>query len=91
MSGLKLVDLIDVDTLQRLQDGFSSFTGMAALTTDENGVPITKGSGFTEFCMGLVRCSQEGRKRCEECDRNGAILTMENAQSMVYDLSLIHI
>ncbi|MCR4907738.1 MAG: PocR ligand-binding domain-containing protein [Lachnospiraceae bacterium] len=84
MSGLKLVDLIDVDTLQHLQDSFSSFTGVAALTTDENGMPITKGSGFTGFCMGLVRRSKEGRRRCEECDKNGAIMTLQSGQPVAY-------
>lgn len=43
---LYLTDLISVDTLQRVQDAFSAMTGMAALTTDADGIPVTKGSNF---------------------------------------------
>ena len=32
-----LTDLIDVYTLQMMQDAFSDLTGMAALTTDKDG------------------------------------------------------
>ena len=45
-----LTDLIDIETLQELQDAFSDFTGMAAITTDKNGVPVTNYSNFSEFC-----------------------------------------
>ena len=36
---LRLVDLIDVSTLQQIQDAFSDMAGMAALTADKNGPP----------------------------------------------------
>lgn len=49
MKDLKLIDLISPSILQQFQDGFSKFTGLAALTTDENGTPVTVGSGFTDF------------------------------------------
>lgn len=81
---LKLTDLIDVQVLQQLQDGFSKFTGMASLTTDEQGIPITKGSGFTDFCMNLTRQSELGCKRCETCDKMGAIKTLETGRASTY-------
>ena len=81
---VKLVDLIDVDTLQRVQDAFSAAAGVAAIITDENGEPVTKGSNFTQFCMEHTRCSKLGKKRCEECDRYGAVLTMQNGKARVY-------
>ena len=50
---LRLTDLIDVETLQSIQDSFSNLVKIAAVTTDANGVPITKGSnsvsGFTRW------------------------------------------
>lgn len=67
-----LTDLIDVDTLQRIQDAFSNMTGMAALTADANGVPVTKGSNFTDFCSKYTRKSEDGHIRCEQCDKFGA-------------------
>lgn len=84
MRGIRLTELIDVRILQRIQDAFSEFTGMAALMTDEKGVPVTKGSGFTHLCMDLVRKSEKGSHRCEECDRKGAINTYESGTPVVY-------
>ena len=40
---LTLTELINVETLQCVQDAFSSVSGMAALTTDVSGVPVTVG------------------------------------------------
>lgn len=85
MGEIRLVDLMDVSALQRIQDGFSKYTGLAALTTDENGVPITQGSGFSEFCMNLTRKTKIGCSRCGECDKNGALLTLKNGSATVYD------
>lgn len=79
-----LTDLIDVQVLQKIQNGFSKYTGMAALTTDANGKPVTKGSGFTEFCMNLTRSTESGMARCAECDIRGALLTLEKGESVVY-------
>nr|MBP3599422.1 PocR ligand-binding domain-containing protein [Eubacterium sp.] len=72
MQKIKLTDLIDVEVLQRIQDGFSKYSGLSSLTTDENGVPVTKGSSFTDFCINHVRKSELGVKRCKECDKMGA-------------------
>lgn len=69
---LYLTDLISVDTLQRVQDAFSAMTGMAALTTDAEGIPVTKSSNFSEFCMKYARGSKDGHIRCEQCDKFGA-------------------
>lgn len=84
MAEMKLTDLIDVKVLQRIQDGFSKYTGMAALTTDADGVPVTRGSGFTDFCMNLNRKSPLGSKRCKECDKNGALQTLKDGKPSVY-------
>ena len=79
-----LTDLIDVRILQHIQDGFSAYTKMAALTTDANGTPVTKESGFTSFCADFTRKSALGFKRCNECDRLGALQTLKNGKPSVY-------
>ena len=61
---LRLTDLIEVEMLQSIQDAFSDMTGMAALTADKNGVAVTQGSNFTEFCMKYTRRSLFGCMRC---------------------------
>ncbi len=81
---LNLTDLISVDTLQRVQDAFSAMTGMAALTTDANGIPVTKGSNFTDFCMKYARESKDGHIRCEQCDKFGAEDSWKNGGPTTY-------
>lgn len=82
--GLYLTDLVDVEVLQRIQDAFSNLTGMASLTTDADGIPVTKGSNFTEFCMKYTRSTSVGHSRCENCDKFGAHATWKNGKSTTY-------
>lgn len=84
LDNLKLTDLIDVDTLQKIQDGFANVTGMAALTTDADGVAVTRGSNFTQFCMDLTRKSGLGCQRCEKCDKQGGEETMRTGKASTY-------
>lgn len=84
MGDIRLVELIDTELLQKIQDSFSSLTGMAALTTDKDGTPITKGSNFTDFCMKYTRQSAKGAKRCENCDKMGAEICIENGKPQAY-------
>lgn len=85
MAGLLLTDLICVDLLQKIQDEYSKYTGIAALTTDANGNPLTRGSGSTDFCMKYTRCSELGYQRCVECDKNAAVMALEKGEPVVYE------
>lgn len=85
MQEILLTDLIDVHVLQRIQNGFSRFTGMASLTTDANGNPVTEGSGFTDFCMKLTRTTEKGLARCMECDKKSGLMALEQGRSVVYN------
>lgn len=84
MKNVRLVDLVKVETLQRIQDAFSDMTGIAALTTDENGVPITVGSNFSDFCFNYTRKSEIGCSQCEKCDKYGAELALRSGRSITY-------
>ena len=81
---INLTDLIEVGMLQKIQDAFSMMTGIASLTTDRYGVPVTKGSCFSDFCMKHTRTSEVGRKRCEQCDKMGAELALKEGASCAY-------
>ncbi|MDE6714173.1 MAG: PocR ligand-binding domain-containing protein [Lachnospiraceae bacterium] len=81
---LRLTDLIEVEILQKMQDAFAKMTGMAALTTDENGAAITKGTNFSAFCTDYCRKSVVGIKMCEECDRKGALMALEKKGPVSY-------
>ncbi|NAG37385.1 ATPase, partial [Escherichia coli] len=47
----KLNEFLDVKRLQTLQDNFSKSMMIALVVVDENGIPVTKPSGFSDFCM----------------------------------------
>ncbi|MDE7192608.1 MAG: PocR ligand-binding domain-containing protein, partial [Oscillospiraceae bacterium] len=80
---LHLTDLVDTDILQQIQDAFSDMTDMAAITSDCDGVAITNGSNFMEFCN-MTRATELGRKRCERCDINGAKLCIAQNDALSY-------
>lgn len=83
INNLTLLDVIDVGTLQSLQDAFADATGMAALTTDSTGA-VTKLSNPTEFCMNLTRKSSIGCERCNKCDLQGGSEASRTGRPSVY-------
>ncbi|MCQ2521172.1 MAG: PocR ligand-binding domain-containing protein [Lachnospiraceae bacterium] len=83
-NNLTLTDLISVDVLQKLQDSFAGVTQMASLITDAEGIPVTKGTNFSGLCMDFCRKSEKGLKRCEECDRKGAQMSLEKKGPISY-------
>ena len=66
---LKLTAIIDVDVLQKLQDGFAESYDVASLIFDNKGKPITKPSNFSDFCK-IIRATTKGLKRCKMSDAN---------------------
>ncbi|MDD6038216.1 MAG: PocR ligand-binding domain-containing protein [bacterium] len=72
MSNIRLIDLLDVESLQTVQDAFYRMTGIACILTDEKGIPVTQGSGTTSFCRDLTRSVAAGEKLCLEQERVGA-------------------
>ncbi|MDR1125647.1 MAG: PocR ligand-binding domain-containing protein [Deltaproteobacteria bacterium] len=69
-SPVRLKDLINLEMLQKVQDNFSAAVGIALVTVDMHGVPVTSLSGFTEHCQAM-RASKEGRARCIRSDDLG--------------------
>ena len=51
---INLTDLVDVEMLQMLHDSFSMLTGMASITTDRYGVPVTNGSRLTSSAYSIL-------------------------------------
>jgi len=84
MEDMYLTDLIDIDVLQKIQNSFSALTGMASIISDQYGVAVTNGSNFCDFCSSLVRVSPEGARRCENCDKTGAEMSLENKSACTY-------
>ncbi len=83
-SELKLTDLIDVESLQKIQDAFSDMSGIASMIADVSGVIQTKPSGFTDFCQRYIRSTEEGRRRCQLCNKQGVERAAKAGGSCAY-------
>lgn len=79
-----LTDLIDVESLQKIQNAFSDVSGVASMITDARGKIQTEPSLFSDFCQKYVRNTEEGRKRCEQCDRIGIGKASKEGASCAY-------
>lgn len=81
---LTLVDLIDVETLQELQDAFCNMTGINAGVADANGVALTKATVPSNFCENLTKKSSIGLARCEQCDKHGGEMALAKGKAVAY-------
>lgn len=79
----RLVELINVDMLQKVQDNFSRAVGVAMVIVDPDGVPFTKPSDFTTFCQ-AVRAHPEWRERCFHCDAVGGQRALSRGEPSIY-------
>ncbi|AKN32020.1 histidine kinase [Clostridium carboxidivorans P7] len=79
----KLEELIDIISVQHIQDKFSKLTNMSTITVNEKGTPIVNPSNFSEFCN-LIRSSEEGFKKCINCDANGGLKSISSRKPEIY-------
>lgn len=80
---ISLLDVIDIQTLQSLQDAFAAATGMCVVAEDKNGA-VTRMSGSSEFCVDLTRKSSVGCERCKKSDRQGSKEAVGGRKPSVY-------
>ena len=66
-SQFELTDLVSLETLQKIQDGFAESYNIPSIIYGPDGSPITEPSCFTEFCK-FVRSTDKGNKNCEKFD-----------------------
>ncbi len=81
---MKLTELIKPETLQRVQESFSELTHMAAVITDADGNPVTKGSNYTQYCSCYIRGSELGNKLCAQCDKYTAQRAYESGEACIH-------
>lgn len=79
----KLHEFLDVNRLQTLQDNFSKSMMIALVVVDQDGVPVTRPSGFSDFCA-RSRLNTTLAKHCYECDNAGGRAAMEACKPVVY-------
>jgi len=83
MKGISLKDIIDVKTMQKIQDNFSDVTKLAAVTVDFKGEPITEYSNFTNFCT-RFRESGACKEHCYQSDAFGGIKAARSGKPAIY-------
>ncbi|HMQ34113.1 MAG TPA: PocR ligand-binding domain-containing protein [Chloroflexaceae bacterium] len=80
---LEIADIVDLRVLQRLQDTFAKAMGVAAVTVDIAGRPVTDASNFQPLCT-LIRSTRVGLARCQECDARGGLAAYSSGQPATY-------
>ncbi len=68
----KLSHMIDIQSWEMLQESISEATGMAIVTVDYRGIPVTSHSGCSEFCK-RVRDDEKLGGYCQKCDARGSL------------------
>lgn len=85
LNNIKLTDVIDLDFLQQFQDDFAKGVGLASVTVDVDGNPITNPSSYTRFCRDYTQSTECGDKRCAESHRRGGAEAARLSKPFVYE------
>lgn len=80
----EILECIDIEFFQLLQDKLASEFGIGSIITDIEGIPITKPSNFSEFCIKHTRGTEKGLKKCMTCDAYGGKKARELKKPIVY-------
>lgn len=68
---MKIEDFCDMNKFENIMYNWAKSTGLATVAVGADGKYISECYNFTDFCIKLTRGSDEGRRRCEKCDREG--------------------
>lgn len=79
----KLFKILNIDKWQLLQDSLAEVTGMAIITVNYKGVPITRHSGCQPFCE-HVRADKELCMYCQKCDSRGGLEATRMKRPYIY-------
>ena len=68
---MKIQDFTNMVKFEEIMSNWAKATGLATVAVDADGKYISECYNFTDFCIKLTRGSEEGRRRCEQCDKEG--------------------
>lgn len=68
---MRIEDFTDMKKFEEIMSSWAISTGLATVAVGADGKYISECYNFTDFCIKLTRGSEEGKKRCEKCDREG--------------------
>ena len=75
--------ILDLERWQKLQDSISLVTGLAIITVDYKGIPLTKHSSRRAFCD-YIRNQPSLCKLCQKCDSRGGLEAVRISRPYVY-------
>lgn len=81
-----LKEIVDIGILQEIQDRFADATGLASITVDYAGKPITEYSNFSKFCS-MIRNSTSCMNVCIQSDAHGGIEAARTGRPCIYKCS----
>lgn len=79
----RLADLVDVDVLQRVQDGFAETTGISVVVRDLQGRRVTKPSCQNAFCK-LVNTTNIGETCCRDSNKRAVLRAAKEHRVVKY-------
>lgn len=80
---LKLEHVLNMEQWATLQKSLAQVTGMAIITVDYKGNPVTEHSGCHEFCNKIRRDSILGQF-CQKCDSRGGLEAVRTNSPYIY-------
>jgi ligand-binding sensor protein len=78
-----LKEVIDLNLLQDIQEKFAELTGLAFVTVDFKGTPITSEINFSDFCISRRKISVY-KKSCYMSDAHAGLEAARRGQPCVY-------
>jgi ligand-binding sensor protein/AraC-like DNA-binding protein len=66
-----------------VQDSMAEVTGMAIITVDYKGIPVTKHSRCQKFCE-IMRSDPQAFKYCQKCDSRGGLEAVRLNRPYIY-------
>lgn len=82
-------EFMDTAKLNQIMKEWSVVSGMATVMLDGDGQYISDEIGFTDFCIKYTRGSEEGRRRCEKCDRECSGVYYCHAGLMDFSIDIV--
>ncbi len=80
---MKIGNYIDLGVLQNILDNFAKATEISFVTVDYKGTPVTRYSGFTNFCN-MLRSHDEYKAICYQCDAHGGLQAAITGRPFIY-------
>lgn len=84
MEQLRLMDLFDFDILKKLQDSFFGTAELSGGIVDEHGVALMEHKSNCDFCCKYTKKSEEGARRCQQCDSQATEVAMNEKKPRIY-------